>query len=328
MAKRALVTGSSGFIGGHLCRRLKEEGYWVRGADRVRPRYGPVPCDDFFLADLRDRPVCHIAMDGIEEVYHLAASMGGMGFISTHNASILHDNLLVDAHMIEGARCERVSRFFYSSSACVYPNFKQERTDALGLKEEDAYPADPQENYGFEKLCMEKLCLSYAEDYEMTTRIARFHNVYGPKGSWNDNAEKVPAALCRKIAEGKRKSSRPEIEIWGDGEQTRSFMCIDDCIEGILRLMRSDHAEPINLGSDRLVSINTLADIIADIAGVRIRKKHIEGPQGVRGRNSDNTKIREVLQWEPSIPLEAGLSVTYRWISSMVLQEGHHERTV
>ncbi|KKN85727.1 hypothetical protein LCGC14_0275320 [marine sediment metagenome] len=318
---KALVTGVSGFIGGHLAKRLKEEGYWVRGADIAKPRYGPIPCDDFFFGDLRDRATCYIAVDGIDEVYHLAASMGGMGFISSHSASILHDNLLIDTHILEAARTGGVGRFFYSSSACVYPNFKQERTDILGLKEDDAYPADPQDTYGLEKLCMEQLCLSYAEDYGMTTRIARFHNVYGPKGSWNDNAEKVPAALCRKIAEGKRTSWEPRIEIWGDGEQTRSFMLVDDCIEGILRLMRSDYPYPLNLGSDRLVSINELADIIAEIAGVRIQKKHIDGPQGVRGRNSNNDRINEILKWAPSIPLEAGLSVTYRWIEDNVLQE-------
>lgn len=316
---RALVTGAAGFIGGHLCRRLKDEGYWIRGVDISSARYGTIVCDEFWQQDLRYRETCRHAMKRVDEVYHLAASMGGMGYISTHNASILHDNLLIDTHMIEAAKRGEVGRFFYSSSACVYPNYKQEQSDVVALKEEDAYPADPQDTYGFEKLCMEKLCLSYAEDYDMTTRIARFHNVYGPRGSWNDNTEKVPAALCRKIAEGKRTSWEPTIEIWGDGQQTRSFMYIDDCISGILRLMRSEHAEPINLGSDHLISINQLADIIASIAGVTIYKKYIDGPQGVRGRNSNNDKIKKVLNWAPSIPLEAGLSVTYSWIESKVL---------
>jgi nucleoside-diphosphate-sugar epimerase len=243
--------------------------------------------------------------------------MGGMGFISSHHAQILHNNSLINLHTLEAARVNGVGRYLYTSSACIYPEHLQEDAQVTPLKEGDAYPAAPQDAYGWEKLISERLCMHYREDYGIETRTVRFHNIFGEKGTWEGGREKAPAALCRKVATAKLTGER-EIEIWGDGEQTRSFCYIDDCVEGIYRLMRSDFHEPLNLGQDRMVSINELADIVADIAGVRIAKKHVDGPQGVRGRNSDNTKLREVLDWEPQISLEDGLRRTYDWIESQV----------
>ncbi len=243
--------------------------------------------------------------------------MGGMGFISAHHAMILHNNSLINLNTLEAAKQNGVPRYLYTSSACVYPEFKQTETNVAPLKEEDAYPAQPQDAYGWEKLVSERLCLHYAQDYGMETRIVRFHNMFGPLGTWEGGREKAPAALSRKIAVAKL-TGDPVIEIWGDGEQTRSFCYIDDCIEGLYRLMQSDFRQPLNLGQDRMVTINELADIIAGIAGVSIRKKHIPGPMGVRGRNSDNTLLRKVLGWEPQVSLEEGLGITYRWIEEQV----------
>ena len=315
---KVVVTGAGGFIGHHLVTFLKQRGYWVRGVDLKRPEYGATDADEFLLLDLRRREHCFQATYGIDEVYALAADMGGMGFISAHHAQILHNNALINLHTLEAAHWNGAKRFLFASSACIYPEYLQETAEVLPLKEEDAYPAQPQDAYGWEKLMTERLCLHYYEDYGLETRIARFHNIFGPLGTWNGGREKAPAALCRKIATAKLED-RTDIDIWGDGEQTRSFCYVDDCVEGIYRLMRSDYRQPLNLGQDRMLSINELADIIADIAGVEIMKCHVPGPQGVRGRNSDNSRLRQVLGWEPQISLEEGLARTYQWIEAQVV---------
>lgn len=315
-----LVTGAGGFIGSHLVTYLKKRDYWVRGADLKYPEFGETDADEFEILDLRRWDNCLRATRNIDEVYALAADMGGMGFISNHHAQILYNNSLINLHTLEAARVNNVNRFLYTSSACVYPEFLQEETDVKPLREEDAYPAYPQDAYGWEKLISERLCRHYLEDYGIQTRTVRFHNIFGEKGTWEGGREKAPAALSRKIAFAKLTGSA-EIEIWGDGEQTRSFCYIDDCTEGIFRLMRSDFSDPINLGQDRMVTINQLAQMIAEIAGITITIKHVEGPQGVRGRNSDNNKLREVLGWEPRVSLEEGLKTTYNWIEAQVREK-------
>lgn len=315
--KKVLVTGAGGFIGSHLVTYLRNKGYWVRGVDIKNPEFGETDADDFRLLDLRRWEPCLEATAGVDEVYALAADMGGMGFISAHHAQILYNNSLINLHTLDAARENGVKRYLYTSSACIYPEHLQEDADVKPLKEEDAYPAFPQDAYGWEKLVSERLCMHYREDCGIETRTVRFHNIFGEKGTWEGGREKAPAAMCRKIAVAKLMGNH-EIEIWGDGEQTRSFCYIDDCVEGIYRLMRSDFHEPLNLGQDRMVTINQLADIISEISGTPIIKKHVDGPQGVRGRNSDNTKLREVLGWEPSISLEDGLRKTYRWIEGEV----------
>lgn len=315
--KRVLVTGAGGFIGSHLVDFLKKKGYWVRGVDLKYPEFSPTSADEFLIGDLRQREAADIATREMEEVYALAADMGGMGFISSNHARILYNNALINLNTIEAARENGVSRYLYTSSACIYPEHLQTDADVKPLKESDAYPAMPQDAYGWEKLISERLAIHYREDYGLETRIVRFHNIFGEKGTWQGGREKAPAALCRKIAHAKLTGNH-EIEIWGDGEQTRSFCYINDCVEGLYRLMKSDFHEPINLGQDRMVSINELADIIAKIAGIEVRKIHVEGPQGVRGRNSDNTLLREVLNWEPQISLEEGLEKTYSWIEEQV----------
>jgi nucleoside-diphosphate-sugar epimerase len=314
---RALVTGAGGFIGHHLVTFLKQQGYWVRGADVKYPEYSPTTADEFAAVDLRRWENAQAVTRDVEQVYALAADMGGMGYISMHHAQILHNNSLINLNTLEAARENGVRRLLYTSSACVYPEYLQESADVKPLKEEDAYPAQPQDAYGWEKLVTERLCTHYSEDYGLETRIVRFHNIFGPHGTWEGGREKAPAAMCRKVAYAKL-TGNPDVEIWGDGEQTRSFCYVDDCTLGIHKLMRSDYRAPLNLGQDRLLTINELADIVAAIAGTTIVKKHIPGPQGVRGRNSDNTRLRQVLGWEPEISLEEGLRRTYLWVEDQV----------
>jgi GDP-D-mannose 3', 5'-epimerase len=314
---KVLVTGAGGFIGHHLVTFLKDKGYWVRGADIKHPEFSRTDADEFELLDLRRWENCLKATRGVDEVYALAADMGGMGFISAHHAEILHNNSLINIHTLDAARENGVKRYLYTSSACIYPEFLQTETNVTPLKEEDAYPAMPQDAYGWEKLISERLCQHYREEYGIETHVVRFHNIFGPLGTWEGGREKAPAAMCRKVATAKLGGNH-EIEIWGDGEQTRSFCYIDDCVTGIHKLMNSGYHEPLNLGQDRMVTINQLADIVAQIAGIEIGKRHIDGPQGVRGRNSDNTRLREVLGWEPAISLEEGLARTYAWIEDQV----------
>jgi nucleoside-diphosphate-sugar epimerase len=314
---RVLVTGAGGFIGHHLVTFLKQRGYWVRGVDLKYPEYNKTDADEFEILDLRRWDACLEATRGMEEVYALAADMGGMGFISAHHAEILRNNSLINIHTLDAARVNGIKRYLYTSSACIYPEFLQENTDAAPLKESDAYPAAPQDAYGWEKLISERFCMHYREEYGIETRTVRFHNIFGPLGTWEGGREKAPAAMSRKIAVAKLTGNH-EIEVWGDGEQTRSFCHIDDCTTGLYKLMRSEHHEPLNLGQDRMVTINELAHIVANIAGIDITIKHIDGPQGVRGRNSDNTKLQEVLDWAPEISLEDGLTETYAWIEDQV----------
>jgi GDP-D-mannose 3', 5'-epimerase len=313
---RVLVTGAGGFIGHHLVTRLKQEGHWVRGVDIKYPEFSDVDADEFHLLDLRKWEDCLEATRDIDDVYALAADMGGMGFISANHAVILRNNSLVSVHTMEAARVNGVRRYLYTSSACVYPQHLQESADVTPLKETDAYPAAPQDAYGWEKLFTEKLAEYFAAEFGLDTRIVRFHNIFGPYGTWDGGREKAPAALCRKVAQAEDGGS---IDIWGDGLQTRSFCYIDDCVEGIYRLMSSGYQQPLNLGTERMVTINELAEIIIELSGKSgLTLRHIDGPQGVRGRNSDNSRLREVLGWEPPTRLEDGLDSTYRWIEKQV----------
>ncbi|MCE3553473.1 NAD-dependent epimerase/dehydratase family protein [Pseudonocardia sp. RS11V-5] len=314
--KRVCVTGAGGFIGHHLVTFLKERGYWVRGVDLKYPEYTEVDADEFELLDLRRWDAALQAMRGVDQVYALAADMGGMGYISTHHAEILRNNSLINLHTLDAALINGVQRYLYSSSACIYPEYLQTEADVVPLKESDAYPAQPQDAYGWEKLFTELLCSYYADEYPMETRIVRFHNIYGPLGTYDGGREKAPAAICRKVALAEDGDS---IEIWGDGEQTRSFCYIDDCVEGIYRIMQSDYAKPLNLGTDEMVSIKQLAHMVTELAGKRdISLEHVPGPQGVRGRNSDNSLLRKVLGWEPATSLRDGLVPTYEWIETML----------
>lgn len=318
--ERVLVTGAGGFIGHQLVAYLKNQGYWVRGADIKHPEYAQSDADEFEILDLRRRADALQATRGIDQVYALAADMGGMGFISKYHAEILHNNLLIDTHTLEGARISGARRFLFTSSACVYPLYRQTDVEVTPLKEEEAYPAEPEDAYGWEKLVIERLCKHYMEQYGIETRIVRLHNIFGPLGTWEGGREKAPAAICRKVAVAKL-TNDPEVEIWGDGEQTRSFCYVEDCVAGLWKLMMSDYHDPLNLGQDRLVTINQVADMVAKIADIEIVKRHVSGPQGVRGRNSDNTRLREVLGWEPEISLEEGLGRTYEWIEDQVARK-------
>jgi GDP-D-mannose 3', 5'-epimerase len=316
--KRILVTGAGGFIGHHLVKALKAEGAYVLGVDIKAPEYEPSAADAFEIEDLRNYEACHRSVRDMDEVYNLAADMGGIGYIGTSQAQIAHNNSLINLHMLQASRASQVRKFLFSSSACVYAQGRQASAEVYPLCEEDAYPADPEPGYGWEKLYAEQLCMYYRKDHGLDTRIVRFHNVYGPLGTYDGGREKVPAAISRKVALAR---DGDEIDVWGDGEQTRSFMYVDDCVEGLMRLMASSYADPLNLGTDRLISINGLVDLVCGIAGKRLQRRHLlDKPQGVRGRNSDNTRLRKVLEWEPSTPLELGLGLTYQWISEQVGQ--------
>lgn len=318
--RHVLVTGAGGFIGHHLVKDLVNRGYWVRGIDLKEPEFEPTAAHEFYRMDLRGWENCLKATKGVSEVYALAAEMGGIGFIETHKANIVRDNTLINMQTIEAARINHVERFLFTSSACIYPGYLQRDSAVTPLKEEDAYPADAEDGYGWEKLYMERTCRHYSEDFGLETRVVRFHNIYGPLGTYDGGREKSPAAICRKVALAEGGGT---IEVWGDGRQTRSYCYIDDCVQGIVRLMRSDYSEPLNLGTDRLVSINQLVDIVAGIANKTIHKRYdLTKPQGVRGRNSDNSRLREVLGWEPSISLEDGLAETYRFIAGELRRVG------
>lgn len=315
---KALVTGAGGFIGNHLVKLLKKEGYWIRGVDLKYPEFSPTAADDFVIGDLRDPVVCNKVADlSFDELYQLAADMGGAGYIFTreHDACVMHNSSMINLNMLEAARLAGVAKIFYSSSACIYPEYNQLDPDNPKCSEESAYPAAPDSEYGWEKLFSERLYLSYHRNYGMEIHIARFHNIFGEEGTWEGGREKSPAALCRKVAEAE---DGGEIEIWGDGKQTRSFLYIAECLEGVRRLMKSNFLGPVNIGSDEMVTIDELAKLIMKIAGKSLRIKHIKGPTGVRGRNSDNRLIREKLGWAPSCSLKAGLERTYPWIGTQV----------
>lgn len=327
MNKTALVLGAGGFIGNHLVSRLKSEGYWVRGVDLKYPEYSQTDADEFVIADLRDYNKCssiitpphQTAHDNtqisFDEVYQLAADMGGAGYIFTgeNDANIMHNSAMINLNICDLAVKFNVKKVFYSSSACIYPAYNQLDPNNPNCREDSAYPAAPDSEYGWEKLFSERLYLTYHRNYNLDVRIARFHNIYGPLGAWNNGKEKAPAAICRKVA-----MATTEIEIWGDGDQTRSFLYIDECIEGIRRLMESDFIGPVNLGSEEMVTINQLVDIACSIENKQLAKKHIPGPTGVRGRNSDNTLIGEMLNWKPNYSLSKGIENTYNWIKTQL----------
>jgi GDP-D-mannose 3',5'-epimerase len=316
---RVLVTGAGGFIGHHLTAHLVKQGYWVRGVDIKKPEFEATAAHEFMRLDLRSWHSCLRAANGIDEVYNLAANMGGIGYIEENKAEIMRDNTLINTHMIEAARVSGVRRYLYTSSACVYPRYLQNVTGVEPLREMDAYPADPEDGYGWEKLFAERMCRHYLEDYGLETRTVRFHNIFGPLGTYEGGREKSPAAICRKVALA---PDGGEIEVWGDGKQTRSYCYIDDCVEGICRLMRSGCREPLNLGQDRMIAIDELVDMVMAIAGKRLRKRYdLTKPQGVRGRNSNNELLRVVLGWEPQVSLEDGLARTYRWIDAQLRTE-------
>jgi GDP-D-mannose 3', 5'-epimerase len=317
-AERLLVTGAGGFIGHHLVKYLVARGHWVRGVDIKHPEYEPSAAHEFEIVDLRRSEACVAVTRDVRQVYHLAADMGGIGYITAERAKIARNDTMMNVHLLEAARLNNVERFLFSSSACVYPQYLQKEADVRPLREADAWPADPEEGYGLEKLYMEKLCQYYTEDFGLETRVVRFHNVYGPLGSYDGGKEKAPAAICRKIALA---APGDTIDVWGDGKQTRSFMYVSDCVEGLHRLMHSDCRLPLNLGTDVMVTIDQLVAIIAKLARKEVKIRHNHAmPQGVRGRNSDNTLLRHVLGWEPQVSLAEGLAPTYAWIAQQVAQ--------
>lgn len=313
--KRAVVCGAGGFIGSHLVKRLQSEGFWVRGVDLKFPEFSPTTAEDFLRGDLRDPAICREVFDQpFDQVYQLAADMGGAGFIFTgeNDADIMHNSALINLNVLEACLRRNIARIFYSSSACIYPEHNQMDPDNPNCSEESAYPANPDSEYGWEKLFSERIYLAFGRNHRMRVRIARFHNIFGPEGTWTGGREKAPAAICRKIAEA---PDGGEIEMWGDGKQTRSFLYIDECIEGVRRLMESDWTGPVNIGSEEMVSLNQLAEMVMRIAQKKISIKHIPGPLGVRGRNSDNRLIRKKLDWSPTRPLAEGMKKNYDWIA-------------
>ena len=315
--KKALVCGAGGFIGGHLVNRLKSEGYWVRGVDLKVNEYGNNAADEFIMGDLRDPGFTNTVVKGIDEVYQLAADMGGAGYIFTgfHDADVMHNSAMCNLNVLEAMKINNVKKVFYSSSACMYPEHNQLDPDNPNCSEDSAYPAAPDSEYGWEKLFSERLYFAYNRNYGFDVKVARFHNIFGPYGTWTGGKEKSPAALCRKAAETEDGSF---IEVWGDGKQTRSFLYIDECLDGIRKLMESDFAGPVNIGSEEMVSINDFAKLAIEISGKHLSIKNIEGPTGVRGRRSDNKLIKEKLGWAPSLPLQEGMERTYRWINEQV----------
>jgi len=316
--KKALICGAGGFIGSHMVTRLKEEGFWVRGVDLKYPEFSETEADDFVIGDLRDQYFCRQIVDcKFDEVYQFAADMGGAGYIFTgeNDADVMHNSGMINLNMLDSCLKRNVKRILYSSSACIYPEYNQMEPDNPNCAEDSVYPAEPDSEYGWEKLFSERMYLAYYRNYGMEVRIARYHNIFGPLGTWDGGKEKAPAAMCRKVVMAENGG---EIEIWGDGKQTRSFLYIDECLEGTLLLTRSDWTGPVNIGSDEMVTINHLADMTMEIAGKRLTKKHIDGPLGVRGRNSDNSLIYEELGWRPSKPLKEGMEKTYAWIKEQV----------
>jgi GDP-D-mannose 3',5'-epimerase len=324
--KCALVCGGGGFIGSHLVRRLKSEGFWVRAVDLKYPEFSETAADDFVIADLRDASACRDVIDRkFDEIYQLAADMGGAGYIFTgeHDADVMHNSASINLNILSAAAKRNNKRIFYSSSACIYPEHNQLDPNAPVTRESSAYPANPDSEYGWEKLFSERLYLAYSRNYGIESRVARYHNIFGPEGTWFGGKEKAPAALCRKVAEAKDGTS---IEIWGDGEQTRSFLYIDECIDGTLRLTRSNFAGPVNIGSDEMVSLNALASMIIKLAGKNLAVAHIPGPLGVRGRNSDNNLIKQKLEWAPTRPLKEGMAATYAWVAEQVKRRADGDR--
>ena len=322
---RVVVTGAGGFIGHHLVKYLVAKGYWVRGVDIKEPEYEATAAHEFHVLDLKYWENCQKATAGVDEVYALAANMGGIGFIESNKGLIVRDSTLINIHTIEAARENKCKRFLFTSSACVYPGYRQKDPDVIPLREDEAYPADPEDGYGWEKLYMERVCRHYREDFGLDTRIVRFHNIFGPLGTYDGGREKSPAAISRKISLA---NDGDIIEVWGDGNQTRSYCYVDDCVEGIYRLMRSDFHDPLNLGQDRMLSINELVDVVAKIAGKTVYRSHdLTKPQGVRGRNSDNTLLRKVLGWEPQMSLEDGLAITYKWIDGQLEKKGAKKKS-
>jgi GDP-D-mannose 3', 5'-epimerase len=319
MKDRVLVCGAGGFIGGHLVKRLKREGFWVRAVDLKRHEFSPSPADEFIVGDLRDPGVVRDVVCGIDVVYQLAADMGGAGYIFTgeHDAAVMHNSATINLNMLEFGTRAGIRKYFYSSSACIYPAYNQTDPDNPNCAEDSAYPAAPDSEYGWEKLFSERLYGAYSRNHGIEVHVARFHNIFGPEGTWRGGREKAPAAICRKVADT---PDGGEMEIWGDGMQTRSFLYIDECVEGIRRLMESDCPGPLNIGSDEMVTINQLAAIAMRIAGKKLRIRHIDGPLGVRGRNSDNRLIAQTLGWAPSAPLDRGMEATYAWIAAQVEQ--------